>query len=70
MYQFTAPHIFEAVSDAVSPGGREFELVLHPVPEKPPKSGVKANDLEEKDDVLEPLGERARRIASRWRGLP
>src|SRR5947209_14035159 len=40
MYQFTAPHIFAAVSAAVTPPGRELELVLHPVPEKPPKSGV------------------------------
>jgi hypothetical protein len=36
MYQFTAPHIFEAVSAAVTPPGRQFELVLHPVPETPP----------------------------------
>jgi hypothetical protein len=55
MYQFTAPHIFEAVRNAVTPAGREFELVLHPVPEKPPKSGVKANDLDEEDEVLTPL---------------
>ena len=49
MYQFTAPHIFDAVEDAVKPAGRTFELVLHPMPEKPPKSGVKANDLDEED---------------------
>jgi hypothetical protein len=55
MYQFTAPHIFEAVDAAVKPSRRQFELVLHPVPEKPPKSGVKANDLNEEDDVLKPL---------------
>jgi PLD-like domain len=55
MYQFTAPHIFEAVSAAVAPAGRQFELVLHPVPEPPPKSGVKAGDLAEEDDVIEPL---------------
>jgi hypothetical protein len=55
MYQFTAPHIFQAVSDAVTPKGREFELVLHPIPEKPPKSGVKANDLDEQDQVIDPL---------------
>src|SRR5262245_42414667 len=35
--------------------GRELELVLHPVPEKPPKSGVKANDLDEKNQVIDPL---------------
>jgi hypothetical protein len=55
MYQFTAPHIFAAVEAAVSPQGRQFDLVLHPVPEKPPKSGVKAHDLNEEDEVLEPL---------------
>jgi hypothetical protein len=55
MYQFTAPHIFDAVEAAVSPQGRQFDLVLHPVPEKPPKAGVKAHDLNEEDDVLEPL---------------
>ena len=30
MYQFTAPHVFKAVEDAVTPGHRTFELVLHP----------------------------------------
>jgi hypothetical protein len=55
MYQFTAPHIFDAVRKAVSPGDRTFELVLHPRPEKPPKSGVKAHDLNEEAQVLKPL---------------
>jgi hypothetical protein len=55
MYQFTAPHIFAAVSAAVTPPGRELELVLHPVPEKPPKSGVKAHDLDEENQVIDPL---------------
>jgi hypothetical protein len=55
MYQFTAPHIFQAVSAAVTPEGRKFELVLHPIPERPPKSGVKANDLNEQDEVIDPL---------------
>jgi len=55
MYQFTAPHIFEAVKKAVKPTGRTLELILHPVPEKPPKNGVKANDLNEQDEVIEPL---------------
>jgi hypothetical protein len=55
MYQFTAPHIFEAVEQAVKPARKEFELVLHPRPEKPPKSGVKANDLNEEEHILEPL---------------
>jgi hypothetical protein len=55
MYQFTAPHIFTAVSAAVAPSGREFELVLHPVPEKPPQRGVKAHDLDEEAEVIAPL---------------
>ena len=55
MYQFTAPHIFDAVENAVTPAGRTLELILHPVPEKPAKSGVKANDLDEEDEVIEPL---------------
>jgi hypothetical protein len=56
MYQFTAPHIFEAVRAAVTPAGRQFELVLHPIPEPPARSGVKANDLREGEEVLAPLG--------------
>lgn len=57
MYQFTAPHIFDAVNAAVSPEGREFELVLHPIPERPPSSGVKADDLDETTEVLKPLSQ-------------
>jgi PLD-like domain len=52
MYQFTAPHIFEAVRNAVQEPGRQLDLVLHPVPEPPSKSGTKANDLREKEEVL------------------
>lgn len=55
MYQFTAPHVFEAIRDAVSGRGRTLELVLHPIPEPPAKSGTKANDLKEIDEVLKPL---------------
>src|SRR4051794_3521807 len=55
MYQFTAPHIFNAVKAAVAPAGRKLELVLHPVPEKPAKSGVKAHDLDEEEEVIDPL---------------
>jgi PLD-like domain len=55
MYQFTAPHIFDAVETAVKSAGRTLELILHPVPEKPAKSGVKANDLDEEDEVIAPL---------------
>ena len=51
MYQFTAPHIFEAVRNAVTPQGRSMELILHPRPESPGHSGVKAQDLEEKDVI-------------------
>ncbi len=57
MYQFTAPHIFKAVQQAVTPAGRKLTLVLHPVPEPPPRSGVKAGDLKEKPQVLEPLSQ-------------
>ena len=55
MYQFTAPHIFTAIEQAVTPQQRKFELILHPVPEKPPKTGVKAHDLNEQDQVIDPL---------------
>jgi hypothetical protein len=48
MYQFTAPHIFQAMQAAVAPAGRALDLVLHPIPETPPKTGVKALDLDEK----------------------
>src|SRR6202453_1439933 len=51
----TAPHIFEAVETAVKPEGRKFELVLHPIPEPPAHSGVKANDLAEQSGVIDPL---------------
>jgi PLD-like domain len=70
MYQFTAPHIFKAVSAAVAPPGREFELVLHPVPEPPPKSGVKADDLAEEDEVIEPLEKKLKnRFGMAWATL-
>jgi hypothetical protein len=55
MYQFTAPHIFTAIEKAVTPTQRKFELILHPVPEKPAKNGVKAHDLNEQDQVIDPL---------------
>lgn len=70
MYQFTAPHIFEAVESAVKPAGRQFELILHPVPEKPPKSGVKANDLNEVEEVIDPLqAELKKRFEVTWATL-
>jgi hypothetical protein len=70
MYQFTAPHIFKAVSKAVAQAGREFELVLHPIPEKPPRSGVKANDLNEEGDVLDPLEKKMKdRFKMAWATL-
>lgn len=70
MYQFTAPHIFKAIEAAVSPSKRKFELILHPVPEKPAKSGVKANDLNEQEDVIDPLdGEMKDRFEQAWATL-
>jgi len=70
MYQFTAPHIFKAIEEAVSPSKRKFELILHPVPEKPAKSGVKANDLNEQEDVIDPLeGEMKKRFEQTWATL-
>jgi len=70
MYQFTAPHIFKAIEQAVGPAGRKFELILHPVPEKPAKSGVKANDLNEEEDVIEPLeSEMKKRFEQTWATL-
>src|SRR5262245_28787676 len=70
MYQFTAPHILNAVSAAVTPPGRQFELVLHPIPEPPPKSGVKAGDLAEEEEVIEPLEKRLKnRFEMAWATL-
>jgi hypothetical protein len=57
MYQFTAPHVFNAIKDAVTPAGRSFELVLHPRPEKPAHAGVKAKELNEVDQILKPLAQ-------------
>jgi hypothetical protein len=70
MYQFTAPHILKAVSTAITPAGRKFELVLHPIPEPPPRAGVKANDLEEEAGVIDPLEQRLRdRFEMAWATL-
>jgi hypothetical protein len=70
MYQFTAPHIFEAVRKAVTPAGRRLKLVLHPRPEPPAKSGVKANDLEEKEGILGPLAKQMKdRFQFSWATL-
>jgi hypothetical protein len=70
MYQFTAPHIFNAVQKAVTPPGRIFELVLHPIPEPPAKSGVKANDLREQQQVLDPLAKKMKdRFKFSWATL-
>lgn len=61
MYQFSAPHIFNAVQAAVTPPGRALELVLHPKPESPPASGVKAKDLKAEKvigELSQAMGER------------
>jgi hypothetical protein len=70
MYQFTAPHIFESVDAAVKASGHKFELVLHPVPENPPSSGVKKDDLKEVEQVIDPLTEELKsRFAMAWATL-
>jgi hypothetical protein len=70
MYQFTAPHIFEAIEAAVTPAGRKFELILHPVPERPAKKGVKAHDLDEEEDVIPALEESMKkRFEQTWATL-
>ena len=66
MYQFTAPHVFKAVEEAVTPGHRTFELVLHPFVE-PPTKGVKEHDLKTKTEVLRPLDDEMRnRFEHAW----
>lgn len=70
MYQFTAPHIFEAIEAAVTPPGRKFELILHPVPEKPAKTGVKAGDLDEEEEIIPLLEEKMKnRFEQTWATL-
>jgi hypothetical protein len=70
MYQFTAPHIFAAIEKAVEPEGRTLELILHPVPEKPAKSGVKADDLDEEKQVIPTLDKQMKkRFEQTWATL-
>ena len=70
MYQFTAPHIFEAIEAAVTPADRTFELILHPVPERPAKGGVKANDLDEEKEIIPPLEKKMKtRFEQTWATL-
>jgi len=62
MYQFTAPHIFEALSNSLSRSGGSLQLALHPIPESIQKGGVK------KDDVYEPelVGALQQKLADRF----
>ena len=54
----------------MKPAGRKFELILHPVPEKPAKSGVKANDLDEEEEIIDPLQkEMKKRFEMTWATL-
>jgi hypothetical protein len=69
MYQFTAPHIFRAVRDAVVPAGRTMSLVLHPAPEPPPKFGVKAQDMAEPEIVARLAGAMGDRFQLSWATL-
>jgi MinD-like ATPase involved in chromosome partitioning or flagellar assembly len=70
MHQFTAPHIFKAIEDAMTPAECKFELILHPIPEKPAKNGVKADDLNEEEDVINPFEEKMKkRFEQTWATL-
>lgn len=69
MYQFTAPHIFRAVRDAVVPAGRTMALVLHPAPEPPPKFGVKAHDMAEPEIIAQLAGAMGDRFQLSWATL-
>jgi hypothetical protein len=51
MYQFTAPHIADAVRSLAEGLPGDVDITLHPVPEPPAKSGVKANDRPEADTI-------------------
>src|SRR6185295_19964088 len=63
-------HIFEAIEAAVTPADRTFELILHPVPERPAKGGVKANDLDEEKEVIPPLEKKMKtRFEQTWATL-
>jgi hypothetical protein len=66
MYQFTAPHIFRAVRDAMAPTDRTLSLVLHPAPEPPAKFGVKAQDLPEPAILAELAGAMGGRFRLSW----
>src|SRR6185295_9078689 len=63
-------HIFEAIEAAVTPADRTFELILHPVPERPAKGGVKANDLDEEKEIIPPLEKKMKtRFEQTWATL-
>jgi hypothetical protein len=47
MYQFTAPHIYEAIRDALRGGDASLAIGLHPRPEAIPEKGSKAEDVHE-----------------------
>lgn len=54
MYQFTAPHIYEALRTAIQ--DKQLNLALHPRPEKIQKTGVKSGDTAE-PEIVEGLQE-------------
>jgi PLD-like domain len=62
MYEFTAPHVVEAASNAAGRIDGDVVLTLHPVPEPPAKTGVKSKDTPEAD-VITSLQEKA---GARW----
>jgi hypothetical protein len=49
MYEMTAPHVADALEQAVGRIHGDFLLTLHPVPERQPKPGAKAQDINESD---------------------
>ncbi len=69
MYQFTAPHIVAAVQQAVTPAARTLALVLHPRPEPPSKSGVKAHEIPEQDVIGRLSSALAQRFKMSWATL-
>jgi len=66
MYQVTAPHVADALEEAVGRIDGDFLLTLHPVPERQPKPGAKSGDVNE-DEILGRLQAKATdRFGLQW----